>query len=97
MKKNRLTARTQSLIALGLSQAAHVKDFLEDVEEMEPTFPDRLVEGFKREYHLGFADGLSGDDLFQHLATNRSSDLNFQAAQLAVTSYLFHACDLFES
>lgn len=97
MKRNGLTTRTQSLIALGLSQAAHVRDFLEDIEEMDPNFPDRLVEGFKREYHLGLADGLSGDDLFQHLATHRSSDLNLQAAQLAVTSYLFHACDLFES
>lgn len=97
MDKNGLTARTHNLISMGLSQAAHVRKFLEDQEEIDPDFPDRLVLGFRRQYHLALARGIDGDDLFQHLATHKSSDLSLQATQIAVVSYLFHACDVFES
>ena len=97
MQKNGLTERMRSVLSMGLSQAAHVREFLSDVEEVEDDFPERLVHGFRTQYYLGLSKGLTGDELFQHLSTHQSTDLSLQAAQLAVTSYLFHACDIFES
>jgi len=96
MRKNGLSQRVNGAIAMGLSQAHVVQSFLGEFDEIEPGFPDRLIRGFKRQYHLAMANELRGDDLFTHLATHASSDISLQAAQLAVVSYLFHTCDLFE-
>ena len=97
MDRNGLTQRLRRVIALSLSQAGQVRDFLMEFEETAPDFPEKLIGGFRKRYYEARARGLTGDDLYNHLATHESSDLALQTAQGMVVAYLFHTCDLFES
>jgi len=97
MERNELTQRLRRSISLSLSQAAQVREFLMEFEEVIPDFPNRLISGFRAEYFLARSRGLAGDELYSHLATHESSDLALQTAQSMVVAYLFHTCDLFES
>jgi hypothetical protein len=96
---NGLTARSGSLLRMGLSKAAEVTNFLDRMSVLDPDFSERLRTGFVDAYHRHVADGLTGDDLFTALvvfAAEEDPALDRQAAGLAVLSHLFEVCDIFE-
>jgi hypothetical protein len=98
MHRNDLTGACG--LAMGLAKVAEVKALLQKFSELDPAFPERLRAGFSLEYErLVGQDGLRGDELFFALRTfaaGHSTDLRMQDAALAVLSYLFEACEIFE-
>ncbi|MEW5848970.1 MAG: hypothetical protein AB2A00_09150 [Myxococcota bacterium] len=100
LAKNGLTGRTRVLVSMGLAVAAEVREFLERMaQQIDPDYPERLRAGFVVKYKEHLAEGLNGDALFEALrafAAPPSRAWAEQAAGLAVLSYLFEACEVFE-
>ncbi|MEH2285450.1 MAG: hypothetical protein V7K90_29735 [Nostoc sp.] len=99
MLKNELTGVAQSRLMTGVIQARMVGNFVENMVNIIPDFPERLKAGFVKEYQRLQAAGLKGNallDALHEFSCNRSSDYDLQAAGLAVLYYLFEKCEVFE-
>lgn len=97
--QNELTDRTRWLLRLGLSKITEVKSFVEQVSVRDGTFPTRLRNGFSKEYKNLRNSGLSGDSLFEamrNFAIGGHLEFVEQAAGLAVLTYFFEMCEVFE-
>ncbi len=100
MERNGLTAHVGSLLTMGLAKSQEVAAFIERAADIDPEFPERLKGRFVAEYIKHRNSGLSGDALFQELrvlASRGSQAFEKQAAGIAVLSYLFEKCEVFES
>ena len=99
LQRNELTIRTRDQLVLGLSKVQLVRQYIEHQVKIDGLFPDRLQAGFLAQYRRFREEGLTGDDLFDRLAdfaAGGASDRRYQAAGLAVLTYLFELCDVFE-
>jgi hypothetical protein len=99
MLKNELTMNAQRRLVTGVLQARMVGDFVENMVNVIPDFPERLKAGFEREYQRLRAEGVVGDTLFfalQEFSCSRNPDYDLQAAGIAVLYYLFERCEVFE-
>ncbi|HAJ79113.1 MAG TPA: HNH endonuclease, partial [Fibrobacteres bacterium] len=99
MKKNGLTTQTNILFSIGLCKHKEVRDYIQHVAIIDPSFPGRLKEGFVTEYKKLREHNFHGDGLFEAMhefASNGNSDFIQQAAGLAVLTYLFETCEIFE-
>ncbi len=99
MNKNGLTPAIHSLLSMGLSRNSEVKAFIQMYAEIDTNFPDRLKEGFIVEYDRLKSSNIVGDALFETLlqfSSGNSSDFKRTAAGLAILSYLFESCEVFE-
>lgn len=98
IRKNELSATTEQLITMGLTQVKQVAHFIDNCPDVE--FGERLKQGFVSEYEkLLKEDGLRGDNLFNALldfASGGSNDFKNRAAGLSVLVYLFEKCEVFE-
>ena len=59
----------------------------------------RIIQGFSEEYKQLSSDGIEGDALFTKLrlfSAQGHTDFKYQSAGLAVLTYLFERCDVFE-
>lgn len=99
MVRNSLTAPIQNLLVMGLSKSREVHSFVEHVALLDSAFPERLKAGFVKEYALLRTSGLAGDSLFEAMhqfASSGNRGFRGQAAGLAVLTYLFERCEVFE-
>lgn len=99
MQRNKLTAKSNFRLSIGLSKAKEVNQFVEHVAALRPNFPEQLTAGFLTEYQNRLQSGLVGDALFEAItdfASGGSSDFDRKAAGIAVVAYLFEKCELFE-
>lgn len=99
MAKNGLTDRIHFELTMGLGKAKEVGRFVERMTAVDATFPERLSTGFVTEYRRLQGEGVDGDALFEGLrdfASRASPDFRQKAAALAVLSYLFEKCEVFE-
>lgn len=99
MKRNGLTDKTNILFSMGLCKRNEVRDYIQHVAMIDETFPDRLKEGFVAEYNKLKEQNFNGDALFKGMhefASNGNTDFTKQAAGLAVLTYLFEICEIFE-
>ncbi len=100
MEKNSLNDITHQYLLMGMVQFSAVKDYLERIGQLIPSFPVKLANGFKQEYiRLKEEEQLAGDDLFLamiNFACPTGVDLKRHAAGIAVLTYLFHICEVFE-
>lgn len=99
MKRNGLTAQIYILFSMGLCKHKEVREYIQHVAKIDPSFPGRLKEGFVTEYKKFRMQNLHGDGLFEAMrefASNGHTDFTMQAAGLAVLTYLFEACEVFE-
>lgn len=98
MKKNGLTEASN--LSMGLAKAPEVRRLLQGHAALDPHFPERLREGFVAEYRRLHDAGERGDDLFLGLRAfavgGWRASFPMQDAALAVLSYLFEACEVFE-
>ncbi len=97
MAKNALTPACG--ISMGLVKAAEVRDLIQRLASIDSSLPERLHAGFVGEYDRLFAEGDRGDDLFLGLrvfAAAGHQDIRTQDAALAVLTYLFETCEVFE-
>ncbi|MEU4494645.1 ABC-three component system protein [Streptomyces sp. NPDC023998] len=99
---NSLGPVTEERIRIGLAKSDEVEDFIAAISNIRPNFGNRLAARFKREYYGGFADGLSGDELFEYICAVALENAGpvetdtLRAATLATVAYLFQLCELFE-
>lgn len=97
IKKNNLSLEVGNLITIGMLQSKLVKDYLNRNPDIE--FSERLRAGFVTRYQKLVSDGFKGDSLFYelfHFATNNSLEPGTRAAGLAVLTYFFQICEVFE-
>jgi len=99
MEKNRLGTSTNKQLVIGLSQAKLVEKYLEHMGKIDSKFAGRLKESFLMAYKRLREEGYNGDGLFDQLAdfaSGSSSKWQYRAAGLAVLTYLFEICEVFE-
>ncbi len=99
MRRNGLSDQTHDLLVLGLSKVRLVTQYVETVTKIDAHFPERLRGGFLNAYRRLKEEGLDGDDLFDRLAAfacKNDHRMRYKAAGLAVLTYLFEICDVFE-
>lgn len=101
MEKNQLNDLiTDQYITMGMIQFQSVKEFIEHMTQLVENYPMRLIDGFVEEYNrLRNEKGLVGDELFLGMvdfASSNSSDVKKRAAGIAVLTYLFTICEVFE-
>jgi hypothetical protein len=99
ISRNSLTEEVSFLLTMGMGKAKEVGRFIEHNAFLRPDFPQKLKAGFVTEYQRLWDAGIQGDDLFEHLrqfSCGNSPDFKRAAAGLAVLSYLFERCEVFE-
>jgi hypothetical protein len=99
LQRNGLTNSTAQLLTMGFLQVREVDNFITAVAAIDPTFPERLKAGFVGHYEELKIAGIDGDALFEILhqfASANSREFRRQASGLAVLSYLFEKCEVFE-
>jgi len=99
MAKNGLTAHIRFLLGVGCAKVPEVGDFVMHIAKIDYAFPERPVAGFREEYDHLFQEGIRGDGLFMALlrfASLGSDDMVQMTTGLAVLSYLFQTCEVFE-
>ena len=99
MKRNGLGKKTHDLFVLGLSKVQLVTQYVDHVTKIDQRFPEKLKGGFLVAYSRLRESGLEGDALFEGLAgfaCRNDRRTRYQAAGLAVLTYLFEICDVFE-
>jgi len=97
ISRNNLSAEIEKHIKIGMVQSRQVKEYID--KNPDNDFGERLKKGFVGEYQELYQEGLRGDDLFDALrnyAAGGTSDFKRQAAGLAVLTYFFEACEVFE-
>jgi len=97
VNKNNLSPSSESQIKMGLTQANQVSKYIE--QSLDPDFGDKLKMGFVTEYEKLKKEGLEGDDLFDTLMESSKwnyTEFKTRAAVLAVITYLFETCEIFE-
>jgi hypothetical protein len=99
MVRNALTDQSNLLLTMGLSKTKEVHSFVQHVALADAEFPERLKAGFVSEYQRLRTENVTGDALFESMrdfSSAGSRDFKRQAAGLAVLSYLFECCEVFE-
>ncbi len=99
ISRNHLTEEVNSLLTMGMGKVREVGRFIEHNAMLRPDFPEKLKSGFLAEYQRLCTAGMTGDALFESLhkfSCGNSSDFRKAAAGLAVLSYLFEKCEVFE-
>jgi hypothetical protein len=97
--KNKLSAYVESLLEIGIAKAPEVSDFVNRMEGMNSGFAESLRAGFVAKYAEFHTKGYREDALFEALrdyACQGSADTGRRAAGLAVLSYYFELCEVFE-
>jgi hypothetical protein len=99
MERNLLTENSHFLLSMGLSKAREVEEYVSHVSLIDSKFPERLKTGFRDQYDKYLEEGSRGDELFTLLhqyASGFSYGFKRQAAGLAILTYLFEKCEVFE-
>lgn len=99
MKRNAISKENLFVIESGLSVAKEIKCYIDNVAKVDPTFPERLRDGFLKYYHEFRHNGSRGDDLFESMCQLAQRGLQKQVertAGLAVLVYMFESCEVFE-
>lgn len=102
IRLNGLGPGSQSKIRDGLAQAGRVGEFVEFQSQRSPQFGTKLAARFKAAYYQGLSEGLNADDIFDSILLyayeNSGPDdtPSTRAAALAVISFLFERCEIFE-
>jgi len=97
---NGLTAKVSAILNNGYLRFPDVQSFVSKAEAAQPGYGQALAQGFRIRYRELIAVGLTGDAVFFELAEwSAAGDVGFdrKAAGVAVLTYLFHVCEVFES
>lgn len=97
LKANDLSGDAAELLRQGRRREPLVERFFNDWPD--PSFGEKIAQGFRERYQALKANGLSPDRIFTELQTfagGMGGSPSHQAAVLAVMSYFFERCDIFE-
>jgi hypothetical protein len=99
LRKNDLTVAITNRLQIGSLRFPEVDDFVARTTQRDDGFGERLRAGFRQRYDVLVEEGIRGDELFDGIvdwAAAGSVEFEVVAAALAVVTYLFTICDLFE-
>jgi nucleoside phosphorylase len=99
LERNGLGEKTHDQLVLGLSKVQLVGKYVEHQIKLDANFSGELKAGFLAAYRRLSESDLDGDELFDRLANfacNNDHRTRYRAAALAVLTYLFEICDVFE-
>ena len=99
MKRNSLGQQTHDQLVLGLSKVQLVSEYVDHVTKLDGRFPEKLRDGFLATFRRLKEQRLEGDDLFDRMADfacRNDHRTRYRAAGLAVLTYLFEICEVFE-
>lgn len=97
LQNNALSQDAAGLLRQGRRREKLVQDFFNSWPD--PNFGEAIAEGFRTRYQALKAVGLAPDEMFgqlQAFAGGMDGDPSHQGAVLAVLSYFFERCDIFE-
>ena len=96
LEKNELSAEASALLTLGRRKEALVDFYFSN--HPRPDLGEKIAESFRRTYASLREQGRSPDQIFAHLQQYAGSgtEPKRQGAALAVLSYFFERCDIFE-
>lgn len=96
LEKNRLSSDAAALLRVGRRKEALVETWFR--KNRRPDLGERIAEAFRRRYAELNDGGTSADQVFGHLQqyAGMGGEPARQAAVLAVLSYFFERCDIFE-
>lgn len=96
LEKNELSAEASALLTLGRRKEALVNSYFRN--HPRPDLGERIAESFRRTYASLRDQGRSPDQIFAYLQqyAGSGSEPKRQGAALAVLSYFFERCDIFE-
>lgn len=97
LNANDLSDDAAELLRQGRRRESLVERFFDDWPD--PSFGEEIAQGFRDRYQALKLDGLSADRIFMELQTfagGMNGTPSHQAAVLAVMSYFFERCDIFE-
>lgn len=97
LERNRLSMDAAGMLEVGRVRESLVANFLS--EYPDPHFAEELAAGFRHRYAALSDDGLDPDRIFadlQRFTGGMDGSPSHQAAVLAVLSYFFERCDIFE-
>ena len=97
LSANDLSDDAAELLRQGRRREPLVERFFNDWPD--PSFGEEIAQGFRERYQALKTDGLSPDRIFTELQTfagGMDGTPSHQAAVLAVMSYFFERCDIFE-
>ncbi len=100
MSRNELTAKVSDTLNAGYLRFEDVQAFVSRTETLQPGYGEALAEGFRGRYRELVEQGLTGDAVFFALvdwSAAGSTSFDRTAAGVAVLTYLFHVCEVFES
>lgn len=97
IRKNNLSSKCYNLIQQGMLKTKFVHEYLNN--QINVMFADDLLKCIKSIYHET-SQKYSGDELFMAMLTKMHAgierDFSKQAAGIAVLTYFFHVCEIFE-
>lgn len=99
ISKNNLTDDVKFLLTGGMSKVQEVSRFIDNSLNLDPDFATKLITGFTRQYRILSDEGITGDELFNRMyqfSYSNNQNHAIQFAGLAVLSYLFERCEVFE-
>jgi hypothetical protein len=99
ISKNNLTDDIKFLLTGGMSKVQEVSHFIDFSLNLDPEFATKLIAGFTRQYRIFKDEGITGDELFNRMyqfSYSNNQNHAIQFAGLAVLSYLFERCEVFE-
>ncbi len=97
MSVNRLSTETKGLLLIGSLRMPLVQKLIE--EEIDPVLGERIAQSFRERYAKAKEKYVNSDDIFadlQQFAGGMKGAVKRQCAVLAVLSYFFETCDIFE-
>ena len=97
LSANDLSDDAAELLRQGRRREPLVERFFNDWPD--PSFGEEIAQGFREHYQALKVDGLSPDRIFTELQTfagGMNGTPSHQAAVLAIMSYFFERCDIFE-
>lgn len=96
LEKNELSPDAAELLRVGRLKERLVEDYLS--QQVWPETANRIAEAIRDHYQDLKALKLQADEIFARLRqfVGTSTDPKREAAELAVMSYFFHRCDIFE-
>lgn len=98
LQYNQLSEDVEALLAAGRRKENLVNDLL--LRWPDPEYGEELAKSFRSKYQCLRDSGASPDDIFVELksfACGDSGDVKAQVSSLAVLSYFFERCDIYEN
>ncbi len=99
MTFNGLSEKSDIYLRGGLMQVGTVENYVKDTSGFSDILISRIIQGFSDEYRQLRSIGLEGDVLFTELrlfSAQGHTEYKYQSAGLAVLTYLFERCEVFE-